>query len=139
MRRQREDRGIARRANAILLLDDRKSCQEISDFLYLHDDTIRGRFKSSRQNGCDALAFDGWKGGESLMTQAQEFGFCAWLEASFCRSTLEIRAHIAAEFGLNYFHSGCIRLLARLGFEYRKAVNAASHQKIGACLAMCAF
>lgn len=41
MRRQREDHGIARRANAILLLDDGKSCQEISDFLYLDDDTIR--------------------------------------------------------------------------------------------------
>ena len=35
VRRQREDHGIARRANAILLLDDGKSCQEISDFLYL--------------------------------------------------------------------------------------------------------
>ena len=29
VRRQREDHGIARRANAILLLDDGKSCQEI--------------------------------------------------------------------------------------------------------------
>ena len=35
VRRQREDRGIARRANGILLLDDGKSCQEISEFLYL--------------------------------------------------------------------------------------------------------
>jgi hypothetical protein len=33
VRRQREDHGIARRANAILLLDDGKSCQEISEFL----------------------------------------------------------------------------------------------------------
>jgi hypothetical protein len=42
VRRQREDHGIARQANAMLLLDDGKSCQEISDFLYLDDDTIRG-------------------------------------------------------------------------------------------------
>jgi len=62
VRRQREDHGIARRANAILLLDDGKSCQEISDFLYLDDDTIRGWYKSYRQDGWDALAFDGWKG-----------------------------------------------------------------------------
>lgn len=34
VRRQREDHGIARRANAILLLDDGKSCQEIAEFLY---------------------------------------------------------------------------------------------------------
>ena len=97
VRRQREDHGIARRANAILLLDDGKSCQEISDFLYLDDDTIRGWHKTYLQDGWDALAFDGWKGGQSRMTQAQEVALCAWLEARFCRSTVEIRAHVAAE------------------------------------------
>lgn len=54
------------------------------------------------------------------MTQAQETALCAWLQVRFCRSTVEIRAHLAAECGLNYSHSGCIKLLARLGFEYRK-------------------
>jgi transposase len=29
-------------------------------------------------------------------------------------------AHVAAECSLNYSHSGCIKLLAQLGFEYRK-------------------
>ena len=46
VRRQREDHGIARRANAILLLDDGKSCQAIAEFLYLDDDTIRGWHKA---------------------------------------------------------------------------------------------
>ena len=32
----------------MILLDDGKSCQEISDFLYLDEDTIRGWFKSYR-------------------------------------------------------------------------------------------
>jgi len=86
----------------------------------LDDDTIRGWYKSYRQDGWDALAFDGWKGGQSRMKQAQEVALCAWLEARFCRSTVEIRAHVAAECGLNYSNSGCIKLLARLGFEYRK-------------------
>ncbi|MFT5132246.1 MAG: transposase [Gammaproteobacteria bacterium] len=118
--RQRQDHGIARRANAILLLDDGKSCEEISNFLYLDDDTIRGWYKSYRQDGWEALAFDGWKGGQSRMTPAREAALCASLEARFCRSTAEISAHICAEFGLEYSHSGCIKLLARLGFEYRK-------------------
>jgi len=34
--------------------------------------------------------------------------------------TVGIRAHVAADCGLNYSNSDCIRLLARLGFEYRK-------------------
>jgi transposase len=121
VRRQRENHGIARRANAILLLDDGESCARIAKFLYLDDDTIRGWHKTYLQDGWDALAFDGWKGGQSRMTQAQEAALCAWLEARFCRSTVEIRAHVAAECGLNYSHSGCIKLLARLGFEYRKS------------------
>jgi transposase len=94
--RQREDHGIARRANAILLLDDGESCARIAKFLYLDDDTIRGWYKSYLQDGWDALAFDGWKGGRSRMKQAQEVALCAWLEARFCRSTVEIRAHVAA-------------------------------------------
>ena len=120
VRRQREDHGIARRANAMLLLDDGKSCQAISEFLYLDDDTIRGWYKTYWEGGWDALALNGWKGGHSQMTQAEEAALCVWLEERFCRSTVEIRAHILAEFGPEYSHSGCIKLLARLGFEYRK-------------------
>jgi hypothetical protein len=60
VRRQREDHGI-RRANAILQLDDAKSGQEISNFLYLDDDIIRGWHKTFLQDSWDALAFDGWK------------------------------------------------------------------------------
>ena len=63
VRRQREDHGIARRANAILLLDDGESCAQIAKFLYLDDDTIRGWYKTYWQDGWDALALDGWKGG----------------------------------------------------------------------------
>ncbi len=120
VRRQREDHGVARRANAILLLDDGESYPRISKLLYLDDDTIRSWYKTYRQDGWDALSINGWKGGQSRMTQAQEAALCDWLEARFCRSTAEIRVHISAEFGLHYSHSGCIKLLARLGFEYRK-------------------
>jgi len=120
VRSQREDHGIARRANAILLLDDGKSCQEIAEFLYLDDDTIRGWYKTYQRAGWDALSVDAWQGGQSRMTRTQETALCDWLEERFCRSTGAIRAHIAAEFGLHYSHSGCIKLLARLGFEYRK-------------------
>ena len=39
VKRQREDHGVAPRANALLLLDDGKSCVEIAQVLYLNDDT----------------------------------------------------------------------------------------------------
>ena len=71
VRRQREDRAVARPANAILLLDNGKSCQAIAEFLYLDDDSIRGGYKSYREAGWDALSVDGWKRGQSRMTSAQ--------------------------------------------------------------------
>ena len=52
----REDHGIARRANAILLLDDGESCVQIAKFLYLDDDTIRGWHNTYRKGGWDVLS-----------------------------------------------------------------------------------
>ena len=46
VRSHREDHGVGRRANAILLLDDGKSCQMIAEFLYLDDDTVRGWYNN---------------------------------------------------------------------------------------------
>jgi len=60
VRRPGEDHGVARRANAILLLDDGKSCEEIAEFLYLDDDTVRGWYKRYEHGGFDELeTFDG--------------------------------------------------------------------------------
>lgn len=120
VKRQREDHGVARRANALLLLDDGKSCVEIAQVLYLDDDTVRGWHKQYLAEGWDAVAYDGWKGGQSRLSVAQQVALCAWLEERFCRSTVEIRAYVTAQFDLEYSHSGCVKLLARLGFEYRK-------------------
>ncbi len=41
----RETHGVARRANAILLLDDGLSCAEVAKVLYLDDDTVRSWYK----------------------------------------------------------------------------------------------
>ena len=120
VKRQREDHGVARRANALLLLDDGKSCVEIAQVLYLDDDTVRGWHKQYLSEGWDAVAYDGWKGGQSRLSVAQKAALCAWLEERFCRSTVEIRSYITAQFDLRYSHSGCVKLLARQGFEYRK-------------------
>lgn len=117
---QTEEHGIARRANALLLLDEGQSCAQIAKVLYLDDDTVRRWHKQYLQGGWDFVVVNDWRGGQSRMTAAQETALSTWLEGRFCRSTHEVRAHVAGEFGLRYSHSGSIKLLARLGFEYRK-------------------
>ena len=73
--------------------------------------TVRGWHKQYLGEGWEPVAYDGWKGGQSRMSVAQEAALCGWLEGRFCRLTVEIRAHIAAEFELHYSHSGCVKLL----------------------------
>ena len=46
MRHPSETHGVARRANAILLLDDGLSCADVAKVLYLDDDTVRTWFKA---------------------------------------------------------------------------------------------
>ena len=119
-RNQCEAHGVARRANAILLLDDGENCVQIAKFLYLDDDTIRNWYKCYRQNGLEELFVNGWKGSQSRMTSAQEADLCTWLDGRFCRSTVEIQEYITSQYGLEYSHSGCVKLLGRLEYVYRK-------------------
>ena len=84
VKRQSEDHGVARRANALLLLDDGKSCGEIAQVLYIDDDTGRGWHKQYLAEGWDTVAYDGWKGGQSRLAIAQQVAPCAWLEERFC-------------------------------------------------------
>jgi transposase len=120
VRRPSEDHGVARRANAILLLDDGWSCVEAGKALYLDDDTIRNWHKHYMSGGWDELEMFDWKGGMPHLNAAQSKQLCTWLEGRLCRSTKEIRAHIEKTFGVGYSHSGSIKLLHRLGFEYKK-------------------
>src|SRR5215475_11776086 len=46
---------LTRRANALVLLDDGWSCQEVADALLLNDDTIRNWHKLFEQRGIEGL------------------------------------------------------------------------------------
>ena len=47
---------LARRANALLLLDDGMSCQAVAKVLYLDDDTIRTWHRLYQEDGIEGLA-----------------------------------------------------------------------------------
>ena len=117
---QVEAHGVARHANALLLLDKGKSCAEVATVLYIDDDTVCCWHKQYLEGGWGFVAVNNWRGGMSRMTAEQEARLSLWLEGRFCRSASAIQAHISDEFNLDYSRSGCVRLLGRLGFEYRK-------------------
>lgn len=120
VRRPTVKHGVARRANALLLLDDGLSCEQVARVLYVDDDTVRGWHERFRSAGATALAAFGWKGGKSKLTPAEEAELTETLTERLFPSTAAVIAHIERRYGVAYSKPGVIKLLHRLGFEYRK-------------------
>ena len=112
---------VTRRANALVLLDAGKSCQEVAEFFLCDDDTIRGWHGVFGQRGIEGLTAFDVGGSSGLMNAEQAEALKAWVNATLPRSTRHIGAWIVKEFGLVYeSRSGLIALLHRLGLEYHK-------------------
>ena len=112
---------IARRANAVLLLDDGLSCERVAKVLYLDDDTVRGWRKLYDERGIAGLEQFDAGGSSSRLATAQEEALKAHVAQALPRSTRQIGAFIEREFGVVYeSRAGLIALLHRLGLEYHK-------------------
>jgi len=112
---------VTRRANALVLLDDGWSAQEVADALLLNDDTIRGWFKLFEQRGIEGLTSFDMGGSASFLSAAQEDALKVFVSTTLPRSTRQVGAFIEREFGLVYeSRSGLIALLHRLGLEYHQ-------------------
>jgi transposase len=112
---------LARRANALLLLDQGWSCTKVAKVLFLDDDTIRSWHKSFLADGLEGLIGFGSGGSAGLLSAEQAEAVKAYVAEHLPRSTREIGAFIARDFGVFYeSRSGLIKLLHRLGLEYRK-------------------
>lgn len=120
VRRPSEKHGVARRANAILLLDDGWSCEDVARALYLDDDTVRGWHAAFASGGTQALRRFGWKGSRSKLSPNQEAELVETLSGRLFASTAAVMAHIEKCHGIVYSKPGTIKLLHRLGFDYRK-------------------
>ena len=112
---------LARRANALVLLDDGMSCEAISKVLFLDGDTIRTWYQLYQEDGIDGLAGFGHEGGSCRLTVEQQEKLKTWIGETLSRSTRAVGAWIALECGIEYqTRSGLIALLHRLGMEHRK-------------------
>lgn len=111
---------LARRANALILLDDGMSCAQVARVLLLDDDTVRTWHLRFQQNGIDSLVL-GHKGGFCRLNTEQSAQLSAWAAGTLPRSTQQVGAYILARFGIVYeSRAGLVKLLHRLGLEHRK-------------------
>src|SRR6202166_4504462 len=112
---------LTRRANAVVLLDDGWSCQEVAEALLLNDDTIRGWHKLFEQRGIAGLTSFDVGGSASFLSAVQEDALKVFVGTTLPGSTRQVGAFIEQEFGLVYeSRSGLVALLHRLGLEYHK-------------------
>jgi len=112
---------LARRANALVLLDSGWSCEKVAKALFLDDDTIRQWHGLFIEDGFEGLTRFEAGGSACQLSGEQQEKLKAWVAAALPRTTRQIGAWIEREFGVAYEgRSGVIALLHRLGLEYHK-------------------
>ena len=112
---------VARRANAIVLLDRGMSFGAVADVLLMDDSTIREWHGEFRSTGIDGLKEFQHKGGARRLSAEQEAALTAWVTERLPRTTGEVAQWMADEMEIRFdSRSGIIKLLHRLGFEHRK-------------------
>jgi len=111
---------VTRRANALLLLDDGLSCEAIAKVLYMDDDTIRYWHKLYQDKGLKWLAEFGYKGRVCELTAEQQDSLSRWVAETLPGTTSVVGEWLEKTFGISYTQSAIIKILNRLGMEYRK-------------------
>ena len=99
-RKGKVEHRVARRANALVLLDRGMSCEEVAAVLLLDDDTVRTWYSLFEQTGVKGIS--DFKGGGSVgqLTEVQMAELKAWVAETLPRSTRVIGAWIEATFGV---------------------------------------
>ena len=78
---------LARRANALVLLDKGMSCQSVAEVLLLDNDTIRTWYQLYQEDGIEGLASFGHEGAACRLTAQQQDMLKAWIAEALPRTT----------------------------------------------------
>lgn len=118
--------GLARRANAIILLDRGMSCEEVARVLLIDDDTVRNWHRLYQDDGLAGIARLGYEGSDCRLNEGQQTELKSWITETLPQSSREVGAFIAVKFDIDYqSRSGLITLLHRLGMEHRRPQSVA--------------
>jgi transposase len=130
MRDGKAENRMTRRANAIILLDDGWSCEEVAEALYFNDDTIRDWYRAWETNGVQGLREFGYKGSACELSVEQQSKLKRWVTETLPRSAAPIGAWIEKEFDVSYTRSAIIKLMHRIGMEFKKPHMVSQKMKV---------
>ena len=114
---------LARRANALVLLDDGMSCDAIAKVLLLDDDTIRTWYRLYEEDGIEGLTNFGYEGSACQLRGEQQEKLKGRVTAALLRYDAPKSApgsRMNSACCLRACRSGLIALLHRLGLEHHK-------------------
>jgi hypothetical protein len=86
--KQSDDRRVAERLHAILLLDSGQNAEAVSHILHVHPKTLKRWVKVFASGGEAALTSFNYVGGDGWLSDEQQQQFVLWLDADV-RSTAE--------------------------------------------------
>jgi transposase len=116
---QSDNRRVAERLHAILLLDDGQNAQSVCSILQSHPNTLKRWVKPFVTGGEEALTTLNYAGGDGNLTVAQQQQLVRWLDAEV-RSTAEAVAWVEEQFGVSYTDSGMVKLLTRRDYRFKQ-------------------
>src|SRR5690348_13694458 len=102
--KQADDRHVAERLHAILLLDSGENAEAVSRILHVHPKTLKRWVKAFASGGETALTGFNYVGGDGWLTDEQQQQFMTWLDSNV-RSTAEAIAWVEQQFDLSYSDS----------------------------------
>jgi transposase len=117
--KQTDDRRVAERLHAILLLDAGQNAQSVCAILHIHTNTLKRWVKTFVISGEEALTTLNYVGGEGNLSVEQRERFSTWLDAEV-RTTTEAITWVEEQFAVTYTDSGMRKLLARLDYRYKQ-------------------
>ena len=117
--KQSDNRRIAERLHAILLLDSGQNAQSVCSILQIHPNTLKRWVTIFVTGGEEALTTLNYAGGDGNLTVAQQQQLVTWLDAEV-RSTAEAVAWVEQQFGVSYTDSGMVKMLKRLDYRFKQ-------------------
>ena len=117
--KQTNERRIAERIQAILLLDAGHNREQTARILHVNAKTITRWVKLFVRVDLDTFCTLQSGGNDAALSDAQQLHLVAWLDEQV-RSTKEAIAWVEQAFQVSYTESGMRKLLQRLDYRYKK-------------------
>ena len=111
---------VALKINALLLLGTGWNLSEVSEALFLDDETLRKVVSQFRDGGLQAVLMNKHKGSQCRLSDNQQGALCEELDSRIYLSTSQVCNFVEKTFDVEYTISGMADLLKRLGFSYKK-------------------